>query len=111
MSEEQVIGTDLYRRCCEKWQPRDVLSLAMWSETPWMVDVYEGSFGTWQYRGNDMVEYCLDKFGPQAFLTRESGKWRCSGATVSGWTVYGFANEDMMNRFLEAFPNPVGGES
>lgn len=104
--EKTMNGTDLYRRIISyeyRTDEQSDLQRKVWSPTPWVVNVFEG-------RNDDMMyfeigEWCRENIGPESSPIHEmQGEWRRGGATVDGWTWYGFATEEIMNRFLEAWP-------
>lgn len=98
-------GTDLYRRIIAHAQGRshEALTRKAWDPTPWVVDVFDGSPD--DEERYTMMEWCTEHFGPESWPIHDRpAKWYRGGATVDGWTWYGFATEEMMNQFLEAWP-------
>lgn len=105
------MATELYRKTME-WADRKLdadgvdLQHKVWDATPWMVDVYTGRIG--EERDRDMRLWCEDAFGDEAWpIHGRPGAWHRGGATVDGWTWFGFETEVMMERFLAAWPEPV----
>lgn len=103
--------TDLYRSVIE-FEPSNEAATALahevWDGTPWMIDVYAGSFN--EVRRYDILHWCHDTFGRQADPfgpDPRPGRWRQGNATVDGWTWFGFATEADMQQFIEHWPNPV----
>lgn len=85
------------------------LSRQVWKGNPWMISVYTGP-GHPDPRDRDMLLWCHEQFGDE---TQPFGdepiyrRWRRGGATVHGWTWYGFATEADMKAFEEAWPTPA----
>ena len=107
-------GTDLYRSALafnDDDPERQALMAQVWRDTPWMVDAYTGSHDT--DRRHDLMEWCREQFGPEAWpIHGLPGQWHSGGATVDGWTWMGFATEARMRQFMERWPAPnVGGEA
>lgn len=108
------MGNELYQRTItfDYGDPeRRSLVEKVWSGTPWMVNAYTGSCG--DDRDCEMRDWCFEHFGNEAWpIHGKPGKWHRSGATINGWTWFGFATQEMMRRFEEAFPSPPskGGE-
>jgi len=100
-----VEGSDLYQRQiagCE-----DELMHKVWDGTPWMVDAFTGSTSTDRYL--EMVEWCREQFGPEAWpIHGKPGNWHTGGATVFRWTWMGFRDEEMMRLFETRWPVPEG---
>lgn len=101
-------GTDLYRRALafndDDPESKD-LTAKVWRDTPWMVDAYTGSHET--ARRHELMEWCREHFGPEAWpIHGHPGQWHSGAATVYGWTWMGFATEDQMRRFMERWPAP-----
>lgn len=79
----------------------------VWEPTPWIVNVYTGP-GHPDRRNQDMLEWCDKNLGEASYpIHGREGVWHQGSATVNGWTWFGFATEEMMNRFLEAWPTPL----
>ena len=101
-------GTDLYRSALEfndDDPERKALMAKVWRDTPWMVDAYTGSHDT--DRRHDLMEWCREQFGPEAWpIHGHPGQWHSGGATVDGWTWMGFATEEQMCAFIERWPAP-----
>lgn len=86
---------------------RSDLMKEVWQGTPWMLDAYTGHMG--DSRERDMLHWCYDTFGEQAFpIHGRPGVWQRGGATIHGWTWFGFSNESDMQRFKERWPTPEG---
>ncbi len=103
------MGTDLYQSIID-WNARqsaELLRLAheVWDMTPWVVDVFEGANRDMGYM--DRMHWCRERWGDQAWWPSGlKGAWQRGGATVDGWTWWGFDSEDKMNEFLAAWPSP-----
>lgn len=81
------------------------LTLKCWAERPWLVNVYSG--GISDARERLIIEWLTEEFGPQAWpLHGKPGDWYQAGVTIQGWCDFGFATEQMMTQFQEAWPNP-----
>ncbi len=111
MNEILDSGTDLYRRALafnDDDPERKALMAQVWRDTPWMVDAYTDSPNT--KRRCEMMEWCREQFGPEAWpIHGHAGQWHSGGATVYGWTWMGFATENQMCIFLAHWPNPITG--
>lgn len=103
------VGTDLYRRIISyeyRTDEQSDLQRTVWSPTPWVVNVFEGRHDDMMYF--EIGEWCRKNIGPESSPIHEmQGEWHRGGATVDGWTWYGFATEYIMNRFLSAWPQPT----
>lgn len=108
MAETMEAGSDLYRRVLAfdyGDDERADLMREVWSQTPWMVDAYSGP--TADGRDFDMRAWCRARFGAEALpLHGRPGQWQRGGATIHGWTWFGFATEAQMREFVEAWPDP-----
>ena len=85
------------------------LQRKVWDGTPWIVDVYTGGSANVD-RDRSIILWCADHFGEEAWpFTDEprAGRWKRGGATVFGWTWYGFDTEEAMNEFRAAWPDPT----
>ncbi len=102
------MATDLYHRMLafNYGDPeRADLMKKVWQGTPWMVDSYTGRTG--DERERDMLHWCHETFGKQAWpLHGGEGTWQRGGATIHGWTWFGFSTEAYMRRFVEKWPTP-----
>lgn len=86
---------------------RDGLMREVWGGTPWMVDAYDGP--DHEPRRREMLEWCLERFGPEAWpLHGRPGRWHRGGATINGWTWFGFDTEEALAEFEAAWPAPDG---
>lgn len=106
----ESIGTELYHRAIE-WSRTNLddkghkLTLKCWQPHPWMVNAFTGPCG--ERRDLEMREWCAEQFGDEAWpIHGKTGDWYRGGATVFGWTHFGFATKDMMDRFNERWPAP-----
>lgn len=102
--------TQLYQDTIDYWQAKQDqeyvdLHVQVWSGTPYMIDVFTG--GTreeYLTRTWDIHQWCLENLGADHYaITGKEGVWQRGGATVDGWTWYGFKTEEMMNRFKEVW--------
>ncbi len=104
-------GSDLYRSIIE-WNAKqgdDDLRLAheVWDMTPWVVDMFDGSMKH-DDRYRQMVMWCHERWGEQAWWpSGRKGAWQRGGATVDGWTWWGFDTKDKMDDFASAWPAPA----
>ncbi|MCZ4284601.1 hypothetical protein O4H29_07100 [Marinobacter salarius] len=102
---EVATGSDLYQRQIAECE--DELMHKVWDNTPWMIDAYTGSISRDNERYQEIMEWCRDQFGPEAWpIHGKPGDWHCGGATVHGWTWLGFATKEMMDKFAAAWPVP-----
>ncbi len=110
MSRTVVEGSDLYRRSMTYYEEHDsdpALQHKVWDATPWMVNAYTGSMT--EDRDTEMRLWCFEQFGDEAWpIHGKPGNWHRGGATIYGWTWFGFATERMMNEFIAAWPIPDG---
>ena len=95
-------GSDLYHRSMAYYESRENdkgdLQHKVWDGTPWMFDAYTG--GVANDRDLEIREWCEDQFGPEAWpIHGKPGSWHRGGATVYGWTWFGFATSEMMDQF------------
>lgn len=87
--------------------PHGDLTRKCWQGTPWVVDVFTGRCS--EDRDCAIRQWLHDTMGDQAWPYGDeprTGRWFRGGATVNGWTWFGFATEEDMNAFLAAWPNP-----
>lgn len=93
--------TDLYHRTVAfdyGDQERTDLMRKVWASTPWMVDAFTGPMSG--ERDRQMVEWCRDKFGDEAWPVHgRPGAWQRGGVTLYGWTWFGFDTEDKLDAF------------
>lgn len=95
-------GTDTYRRLITIPSAKDLMREA-WSPTPWIINVYTDRVMSDDYCR--MRQWCIDHFGQEADpLQGIDGTWQMGTATVHGWTLYGFADRGLMERFITAWP-------
>lgn len=79
---------------------RNELMRKVWSGTPWMVNAWTGSPDDDEFRW--IMDWCRERWGPEAWpLHDRGGTWQRGGATIHGWTWFGFATEAMMQEFAE----------
>lgn len=90
--------------------PHGDLNRQVWAGTPWVVDVFTGRISPPDNERDYAIRHWLhDKMGePSRPFGDEPkyGRWWRGGATVHGWTWFGFATEADMQTFLAAWPNP-----
>lgn len=105
------LATDLYRRMLDfnyKSDERAELMEEVWRGTPWMLDVDTGTIN--DDREREIIGWCYDNLGRQAFPFGDEprrGSWQRGGATVNGWIWIGFETREIMQQFIEAFPDSV----
>lgn len=91
--------------------PHSDLNRKVWAGTPWIIDVFTGSCG--EERDRDIIWWLQENMGTQAWPFGDEprpGRWYRGGATVFGWTWYGFATEADMKAFEAAWPTPTATE-
>lgn len=102
-------GTNLFKRTmawAEREGDRGKIMRKVWEGTPWMVNAYTGKIEN-HGRYRDMVDWCYENFGNEASPIHDTpGSWHRGGATVHGWTWFGFDSEERMNLFCKAWPTP-----
>lgn len=83
---------------------------AVWKDTPWMVNAFTGSSGG--KRWEEIREWCVERFGPEAWpLHGRPGRWYSGGTILYGWRWMGFDTEEAMREFEAAWPTPPGAQS
>ena len=102
-------GSDLYRQVIAydygDDKRRDLMR-EVWSATPWMVNAHTGGSLDDPIREAEIHSWCTERFGPQHNpWSGPPGKWRRGSATICGWTWMGFATEEMMQQFMERWPD------
>lgn len=104
------MSTDLYRRVMA-WNEqlgdaeRTALAHRVWDGTPWIVNWYTG--GVDHGRTRDMILWCVEKFGEQAWWPENRpGAWQRGSATIHGWEWWGFDDEAKLREFMAAWPKP-----
>lgn len=111
---EDTVGTSLYGRIIQHAIDKndaERLELAhkVWDPTPWVIDVFVGRHeeDTEHY----IRQWCLNNFGKESWPIHDNpADWYRGGATVNGWTWFGFKTEEMMQRFIDAWPDNVRDE-
>ena len=102
------IGNDLYHRTITydyQNEGRRALMEEVWSGTPWMVNAYTGRVSDDRWR--EMMVWCQDQFGPEAHpIHGMPGTWKVGGATVFGWTWFGFDTPEKLDQFIAKWPAP-----
>lgn len=106
------MATDLYHRMLafdyEDAERADLMR-KVWQDTPWMIDVWSGGHSRHRDREMDILHWCHETFGQQASpIHNRPGTWQRGGATIHGWTWFGFATEADMLKFQERWPTPEG---
>ncbi len=97
---EKGAGSALYHRVMEQ---ADDLMRKVWSGTPWMTEVYTERCDS--LLDGAIRDWCYEQYGPEAWpIHGHAGKWHRGGATINGFTWFGFETEAMMNGFKAAFP-------
>ena len=96
-------GSALYHRSMAFYADRErdggALQHKVWDNTPWMTDAFTGRCG--QERDLEMRTWCEERFGDEAWpIHGKAGNWNRGGATIYGWTWFGFATEAMMHEFM-----------
>lgn len=104
------MASPLYHRML-RWNERQgdaehtALSRRVWDGTPWMVNWYTGGINDGRTR--DMIEWCHEQFGEQAWWpSGRPGAWQRGSATINGWEWWGFDTEARMQQFMTAWPIP-----
>lgn len=94
-------GTPLFHKfMAEYGDEHNGINRRVWSPVPWMVDVLtEG-------RERDILEWCFETWGPESHMGSE-GKWHRGGATIYGWTWFGFSTRKIMDEFVARWPSPA----
>lgn len=99
--------TPLYQRTIARYQSEPELNDLMfkvWSPTPWMVDAFTGRIC--EDRDHQMRAWCHEQFGDECSpILGKTGTWQRGYATINGWTWFGFASEEQMASFCDAWPS------
>ena len=90
----------------EKNEEQLVLEKKVWNPTPWVIDVYVGkNDGYVNADEGNIREYCIKNFGKQSWpIHGRPANWYRAGMTVLGWTWFGFKTKEMMEKFIEDWP-------
>lgn len=96
--------TELYRKAINYdygSQETSDLMLKVWSPTPWMVEVYSGGYNKHRDREDKIMKWCREHFGNEASpIHSKDGAWHRGGATVHGYTWFGFSTKEAMDLFV-----------
>ena len=98
-------GSELYRKLILRDGSFDGINERVWRGTPWILDAYTKDAQQFDL----MSRWCWDRYGPPAWPFSDNprpGRWMSGGATVFGWTWWGFATEAEMHEFEAAWPSP-----
>ena len=98
----EIKGSELYKRIMKRFDQgvygHAELMHKAWDGTPWIVDVCTDSIGTHRYR--EIMDWCRDQFGPEAWpLHEKEGRWHSGSVTFCGYTWMGFVSEEIMEQF------------
>ena len=104
--------TELYKRIIKHATEKDdderlALSHKVWDPTPFVIDVYMGEIAEFGMRTDERTirEYCRGYFGKESWpIHDEPADWYRGGATVDGWTWFGFKTKEMMDKFIFDWP-------
>jgi len=113
------MSTEIYKRIIKHARgkhDKDRLALThkVWDPTPYVINVYTGERnetgeGMDEY---ELKEYCRKNFGKESWPIHEKlGDWYRGGATVNGWTWFGFKTKEMMEKFIKDWSNNVKSEA
>lgn len=97
---DEVKGSDVFRKAIAPSNKYGRTIFEMWRRVPWIVNFYvdgkEIEIRNWLNRsiGREYDEVLFP-----------TGFWLRSPVTMRGRCWYGFATEQMLNRFLHIFPN------
>lgn len=96
-----MIGTPLYERMLNFSYPdaeRGKLMREVWGGTPFMTNCNTGSAD--ERRMDQIRTWCRQRWGDEALpIHGRAGRWHVGGATVFGWTWFGFESADMLCEF------------
>ncbi len=91
------MGSDLYQR--QIAHCNDALMHQVWDATPWMVAAFTGSPD--DDRSREIMEWCRDEFGPEAWPIHDKpGDWHSGGAIIDGWAWMGFSTQEQIDTFI-----------
>ena len=102
-------GSEVFRRMLKETTDPDLreVNLKTWSPTPWMADVLMTDAEN-EDRRDALRAWCYAHFGAEATHNFDDPAcWRQSCVTMRGYSWFGFAKEEQMNRFLQQFPSPA----
>lgn len=106
------MGSGLYHRAMDYYDEHDrdpALQHKVWDGRPWIVNAYTGRYD--DGRDREMMSWCRDRFGEEAWpIHGRPGRWYRGGATIHGWTWFGFETQSMMDKFSDAWPAPADSE-
>ena len=103
-------GTKRYQGILDWEFPKDPeranLLRKVWKPTPWIIDTKWPEPNSIEWF--DLFEWLEENIGPESSpIHNREGVWHRGSATVHGHTDVGFATEEMMNRFIEHWPDYV----
>lgn len=83
-------GSPLWRTVLDRSVEEEQAGLAsFWSRHRWICSGYTGRGRS--IRMVEVCEWCATRLGPQADpYSDRAGRWLMAGATVNGWTWFGF---------------------
>lgn len=92
-------GSALYQRAMAFYDANDrdpALQHKVWDPTPWMLDVYTGAY----VNEREIWLWCAEHLGEESSpIHGKAGTWHRGGATVYGWSWFGFDTEERMRKF------------
>lgn len=99
-------GSELFHKRILEYDYKDSdmheLQIRVWNTVPWMVDVFVGEY---EGKEGELTNWCRKEIGRESsFIHGKKGLWRRGNVIIFGWTWFGFATEELMNRFVEKFP-------
>ena len=104
--------TEIYNGIIKHAERKDdperlTLARKVWDPTPWVIDVYTGAKNDLGEGADErsIMSYCKENFGAESWPIHDrQGNWHRGGATVNGWTWFGFKTEDSMKKFIGDWP-------
>lgn len=106
-----VIGNQFYADAMAYYEANvddgGELEHKVWDGTPFMVDWFTGPVA--HERDLLMRQWCRHHIGDEAWpIHGKRGRWHRGGATVYGWTWFGFETQAFLDAFMTAWPLPDG---
>jgi hypothetical protein len=100
-----AIGTPIYHRfMASHGDEHEGINRKVWDPTPWILDVFTGDEDR-DDRMRRIMDWCREIFGEESSpIHGRAGRWHRGGATIDGWTWFGFATAADMAMFQESWP-------
>ena len=105
-AQHEPPGTEIYHSFMDSLEQSDpellLINQKVWSPTPWVLDVYTDSLGS--SKGIGLRKWLEEHLGPESSpIHGMEGRWHFGYVTIYGWIWIGFASEQEMEQFIEAW--------